>query len=144
MDLLHGAMQFMQDALMVCLTEFNQINSIADEQADVVQRIIKFMGNAGGKLSERCQFTGLDKLFLLLAQLLLAALYLCCRLTQVAHDVYHGFATIFQAQIGLVRILEDMTEGTAGIMQSLSLPGETATVLLVVGQDVDHRLALIG
>src|SRR6266700_539463 len=37
-----------------------------------------------------------------------------------------------------------MHESEAGIIQALSLPGEAAAILLVVGQDMDHGFALVG
>ena len=102
MNLLHCALQFMQNTLGVCLAQFNQINHIANEQTNVVQWIIEFMGYPSCKFSQRCQLASLHKLFLLLAQFLLTSLHLCRRLFQIAHDMNHRFAATFQAQIRLV------------------------------------------
>ena len=67
----------------------------------------------------------------------------CGGLAQVAHDVDHRLAAVLQPQVGLVRILQDVQQGAARVVQALGLVRQPAAVLLVVGEDVEHRLALI-
>ena len=52
-------MQFMEYALRVSFPEFDQVNNIAYEQANVVQRVIELMCHASSKLSKCCQFARL-------------------------------------------------------------------------------------
>ncbi len=78
------------------------------------------------------------------AQFLLTALDLGRRLLQIAHDMNHRFAAIFQAQIRLVRILQEMHQRPSRIIQSLGLPSHAAAVLFIVSQDMDHGFALVG
>src|SRR5712692_2322977 len=72
-----------------------------------------------------------------------ALLHLRRRHFQIAHDMNHRLAATFQAQVGFVRILEDMHEGASRIVQAFSLFGKSAAIMLVVGQYMDHGLALI-
>ena len=90
-------MQFLQDALRIWIrhSQLNQVNSISNEQANVIQRVIEFMSDTSGKFSKCCKLPRLHKLFLLFSQLLLALLNLFRCLLQIAHDVNHGFAAIF-------------------------------------------------
>ncbi len=81
------------------------IDRVANEKPDVVQRIVKLMGHARRQLPQGGKFPGLDQLFLFVAQLLLASLDLRRRFVQVTHDVDHRLARAPQADIGLVRIL---------------------------------------
>ena len=66
------------------------------------------MGDTGCQFAQRRKFTCLYQLFLLLPQFLLAVLDLLCCLFQIAHDVDHGLTAVLQAQIGLVRVLQDV------------------------------------
>jgi hypothetical protein len=43
-----------------------------------------------------------------------------------------------------VRVLEDVEERATRVVEALGLPGEPAPVVLVVAEDVQHRLALVG
>ena len=72
------------------------------------------------------------------------SLNLLCGILQIAHDMNHSLATIFQAQIRLVRILKNVHDGASGIIQALSLSGKPVAVLFVVSQYMNHSLALIG
>src|SRR5262249_35239276 len=99
---------------------------------------------AGGQVGERGGGGGVEELVVLVAQLLLAPLHLLRGLTQVAHDVDHRLAAVAEPQVGLVRVLEDVQQRTAGVVEALGLAGEPAAVVLVVAEDVEHRLALVG
>src|SRR2546422_963285 len=98
MNLLHGIMEFMKDTLWVSLAMLDQVNNVADEEANVVEWVIEFVCNAGGQFAKGCQFASLHKLFLLLTQFMLTSLYCLCRLFQDAHDMNHGFATVKRRQ----------------------------------------------
>ena len=125
------------------VAEHDPVDDVADEQADVVQRVVQLVRDAGRQLAERRQLGGLHELLLLVAQLLLAPLDGLRGLTQVAHDVDHRLAAVAQPLVGLVRVLEDAQEGPAGVVQPLGVLGQAASVVLVVGEDVEHRLALL-
>ena len=43
-----------------------------------------------------------------------------------------------------MRILQEMQQRPARIIQALGLPGQAAAVLFVVSQDMDHGFALVG
>src|SRR5260370_41465039 len=103
-------MQFLQDTLRIwiCHSQRNEINSISNEQTNFIKRVIELMRDAGSKFSESCQLPRLHQLLLLFSQLLLAPLNLFRCFLQIAHDVKHGFAAIFSAQIGLVRSINKM------------------------------------
>ena len=111
---------------------------VADEEADVVQRVVELVRDPGRQLAERRELAGLHQLLLLLAQLLLAALHLLRRLTQVAHDVDHRLAAALEPLVGLVRVLED-------VEHRLALIAELAVRLVQVAHDVDQgATALLG
>ena len=77
-------------------------------------------------------------------QFLFASLNLGCGLAQVSHDVNHGFAARAQTQRVLVRVLQEVQQGAPRIVEPLGLSGQPAAVQLVVGQDVNHGLPLVG
>ena len=94
------------------------IHDIAEEQSDVVQRVVQLVGNTGRQFTQRGQFPGLHQLLLLLAELLLAALHLFCRFTQTPHDVNHGLAAALQPLVRKMDILQNMQKRAARIIQA--------------------------
>jgi len=99
--------------------------------------------DTGSELAERRELSGLYELLLFLAELVLAVLHLLRRLAKVAHDVDHRLAAVAQPQVGRVRVLENVQQRAARIVEPLRLPSEPASVFLVVPEDVEHRLALV-
>ena len=82
--------------------ELDEVDGVAHEQADVVERVVELVRDAGGELAERCELARLDQLLLFVAQLLFAPLHLARRFPQIAHDVDHGFPAGLQTQLVLV------------------------------------------
>src|SRR5439155_11704548 len=120
--LLHGLAQLADDLLLVRCAEFDEVERVAHEQAGVVEGVVELVGDARGELAERGELAGLDELLLFVAQLLLAPLHFGRGLPQVTHDVDHRLAAVLQTQVG---------------------PGEPAAILLVVDENMEHRLALV-
>src|SRR5687767_8364639 len=89
-DLLHGLLKLAYDPCLVNRPKLDEIDRIAYEQSDVVERIVELVGDARGELAKRRQLSGLDELLLFVAQLLLAPLNLGRRVPQISHDVNHG------------------------------------------------------
>src|SRR5205807_1531988 len=102
------------------------------------------MGDAGGELAEGRQFSGLYELLLLVAQFFFAPLDLGGGLPQVSHDVNHRFAGGLETQLVLVGVLQDMQHGPSRIVEPIRLAGQSSSVLLIVGQDMEHGLSLVG
>src|SRR6267378_2997810 len=120
--LLHGLAQLADDLPLVRHAEFDEVDRIAHEQAGVVEGVVELVGDPRGELAERGELAGLDELLLFVAQLLLAPLHFGRGLPQVTHDVDHRLPAVLQTQVG---------------------PGEPAAILLVVGENMEHRLALV-
>ena len=139
--LLHGVAQLPHDPPRVLHPELDEVDRVAHEQPDVVQRIVEFVGDPGREFSERGELAGLDELLLLVAQLLLAALDLGGGLPQVAHDVDHGLAAHLQAEVGGVGVLQNVQQGAPRVVEALGLATEPPAVLLVVAEDVERGLA---
>src|SRR5579884_3012393 len=99
--LLHGIVQLLQRMLRVRVgyTQANQVDGVADEETNIIQRIVQLVRDARGQLTQGCQFASLYELLLLLAQFLLAALYLFSRFLEVTHDMNHRLAAPLQAQV---------------------------------------------
>src|SRR5437660_10876792 len=142
--LLRGAAQLPDYLLLVPHAELDEVDRVAHEQADVVQGVVELMGDAGGELTQDGQLAGLDELLLFVTQLLLAPPHLGRGLLQISHDVNHRLAAGFQTQLVLVRILKDMQDGPPRVVESSGLAGQPPAVLLIVGQDVQHGLPLVG
>src|SRR5215831_16911629 len=132
LHLLQGVLELTNDRLPVVSAEPHLVEDVADEQADVVERVVELVRDAGRELAERRQLAGLDELLLLLPQLLLPALHFLRGLTQVAHDVDHRLAAVAKLQVRLVRVLED-------VEHRLALLAELAVRLVEVAHDVDER-----
>src|SRR5205823_539686 len=64
------------------------------------------------------------------------------RRAQVAHDVNHGLAPRLQTQLVPVRVLKDVKQRPPRVVGTLMLSSESAAIVLVVDQNVEHRLAL--
>ena len=64
------------DSLLVRHGELDEVDRVADEQADVVERVVELVRDAGGELAERGELSRLDQLLLFVAQLLFAPLHL--------------------------------------------------------------------
>src|SRR6267142_6817294 len=120
--LLQGLAQLADDLPLVRHAEFDEVDRIAHEQAGVVEGVVELVGDARGELAERGELAGLDELLLFVAQLLLAPLHFGRGLPQVTHDVDHRLPAVLQTQVG---------------------PGEPAAILLVVDENMEHRLALV-
>jgi hypothetical protein len=41
-------------------------------------------------------------------------------------------------------VLQDVQQGSPRVVESLCLAGQSAAVLLIIGQDVKHRLPMVG
>src|SRR5256885_725104 len=106
---------------------------VAHEQAGVVGGVVELGGAGGGELAERGELSRLDELLLLVAQLLFALLHLGRGLPQVTHDVDHGLPAGLQTQLVIVRVLQDVQQGSPRIVQPLRLAGQPPAVPLVVG-----------
>ena len=102
LDLLDDLPEILLDSLQVLLADVDPVDDVADEEADVVERIVELMGHAGSQLAERGELPGLHQLLLLLAQLVLAAFHLRGCFAEVAHDVDHRLAAGLEPQVGLV------------------------------------------
>src|SRR2546430_5700991 len=142
--LLHGLAQLADDLPLVRHTELDEVDRVTDEQAGVVEGVVELVGHAGRELTERRELSRLDELLLFVAQLLFAPLHLGRRLPQVTHDVDHGLAAVLQVKLVLVRVLKDVEQGAPRVVEPHRLAGQSTAVLLVVGQDVQHRLSLVG
>src|SRR5436190_10242997 len=142
--LLHRVLELVDHIIRVERAEAHLLEDVADAQSDVVQRVVELVCDGGRELAEGRELARLHELLLLFPQLLLPVFHLLRRLTQVAHDVDHRFAAVSQTQVGLVRVLEDVQERAARVVEALRLAGEPAAVVLVVAEDVQHRLALVG
>src|SRR2546426_509918 len=142
--LLHGLTQLADDLPLVRHAELDEVDRVTDEQAGVVEGVVELVGHAGGKLAERRELSRLDELLLFVAQLLFAPLHLGRGLPQVTHDVDHGLAAVLQMKLVLVRVLKDVEQGSSRIVEPCRLAGQSSAILLVVGQDVKHRLPLVG
>jgi len=57
--------------------------------------------------------------------------------------VNHGLAAVLQTQIVSVRTLQYVEQGPPRIVEPLSLVGQPSSVLLIVVEDVKHRLAMV-
>ena len=132
--LLHRLVEVLERGLRVELAHVDPVDHVADVEADVVQRVVQLVRDAGRQLAERGQLAGLDELLLLVAQLLLAALHLLRRRTQVAHDVDHRLAAVLELEVRLVRVLED-------VQHRLALVAEPLVRLVEVAHDVNQRPA---
>jgi hypothetical protein len=132
------------DLRLLDRAELDAVDGVRDEEPDVVQRVVQLVRDTGGQLAERRQLARLHELFLLLAELLLAALHLERRLAQVVHDVDHRLAAALEPEIGVMRVLEDVDQGPPRAVEPRRLLGEPAAVGLVVDEDVEHRPALVG
>ena len=66
-DLSHGVLQLARDMLLVRHAEPYEVERVAHEQSDVVQRIVELVGDAGGELAECGKLARLDELLLLVA-----------------------------------------------------------------------------
>src|SRR5438093_645932 len=142
--LLHGLAQLADDLPLVRHAELDEVDRVAHEQAGVVEGVIELVGHAGGELAERRELPRLDELLLFVAQLLFAPLHLGRGLPQITHDVDHGLAAVLQMKLVLVRVLKDVEQGSPRIVEPRRLASQSSAVLLVVGQDVKHRLSLVG
>ena len=136
--------QLADDLPLLGPSELDQVDGVAHEQADVVEWIVELVGDAGGELAQRGELPRLNELLLFVAQLLFAPLHLGRGLPQVAHDVDHGLAAGLQMQLVRVRILQDVQQGPSRVVEPLRLARQAPAVLLVVGQDVQHGLPLVG
>src|SRR5436190_724327 len=67
-DLLHGVPQLVEDLPLFRHGEVDQVDRIAHEQADVVERIVELVGDARGELAERGELPRLHELLLFVAQ----------------------------------------------------------------------------
>src|SRR6266566_3954337 len=143
-DLLHRVAQLANDLPLVHHAELDQVDRVAHEQAGVVEGVVELVGHAGGELAERRELSRLDELLLFVAQLLFASLHLGRGLPQITHDVDHGLAAVLQMKLVLVRVLKDVEQGSSRIVEPRRLASQSSAVLLVVGQDVKHRLPLVG
>ena len=143
-DLLHGAVQLTDDAPMVRGAELDEVDGVADEQGGVVEGVVELVGDAGSELAEGGQFPRLDQLLLFLTQFLFAPLHLDRGLPQVPHNVNRGLAAGLEMQLVRARILQQVQQGPTGVVEPLSLVGQTSTVVFVVGQNVQHGLPLVG
>src|SRR5213594_1204686 len=143
-DLLHRVAQLANDLPLVHHAELDQVDRVAHEQAGVVEGVVELVGDAGGELAERRELSRLDELLLFVAQLLFAPLHLGRGLPQITHDVDHGLAAVLQMKLVLVRVLKDVEQGSPRIVEPRRLASQSSAVLLVVGQDVKHRLPLVG
>src|SRR5947208_12148764 len=141
--LLHGVAQLADDRLLVRHAELDEVHGVAHEQAGVVEGVVELVGDPGSELAERGELSGLDELLLFVAQLLFAPLHLGRGLPEVAHHVDHGLPAVRETQVRPVRILKDVQQGSAGIVEPLGLASEPAAILLVVDKDVEHRLTLL-
>src|SRR6187200_621091 len=92
MYLLHRAMKLTKHGCFLDVPEFNRVDHVADEETDVVQRIVEFMCDASRQLTKRRQLRGLDELLLFLTEFLLATLHLRGRIPQIPHHVDHRLA----------------------------------------------------
>src|SRR5437879_255032 len=143
-DLLHRVAQLTDRPLVVRRAELDEVDRVAHEQAGVVEGVVELVGDARRELAERGEFRRLDELLLFLTQLLLASLHLDRRLPQVPHDMNGGFAAGFETQLVLVRVLQEVQQRPTGVVEPLSLAGQSSAVLLVIRQDMQHGLALVG
>ena len=101
-NLIHRLLEVGDHPLRIYLAEHHPVDDVADEEADVVQRVIELVRDAGRQLTESRQLGSLHELLLLVAQLLLTPFDGLRGLTQVAHDVDHRLARFAQPQVGLV------------------------------------------
>src|SRR5882724_1879570 len=115
-NLLHGAVQFVKQLSLFSLAHLNLINDIADEQADVIERVVQLMSHAGRQLAQRGKLSCLHQLLLFVAKLLLSSLNLGGSLLKIAHHVNHGFATVLQAEVRLMGILKNVQKRASGIV----------------------------
>ena len=141
--LLQHAAQLADDLLLVPRAEFQDVDSVAHKQADVVEGVVELMGDTGGQLAERGELPRMDELLLFVTKLLFAPLHLRRGLAQIPHDVNHGLAAGLQTQIVLMRSLQYMQQRPPRVVEPLGLAGYSSAVLLVIGQDVKHRLPLV-
>src|SRR6185295_14925789 len=66
--LMHSVIQLAADSFGVRRSKLNQIKRVADEQPDVIERVVQLVRNASGQLAERGELSCLDELFLLVAE----------------------------------------------------------------------------
>jgi hypothetical protein len=142
-DLLRRTPQVLEHALLIETSKVDQIDHVANQQTNVVQRVVQLVGNASRELAQGGQLASLHKLRLFFTKLALAALDLERGCPQVTHDVDHRFATLLESLIRAVGLLQDVQEGAPGMVEPLGLPGKAPPILLVVVQDVEHGFALV-
>ena len=56
----------------------------------------------------------------------------------------HRLAGLLQAQIGLMGILQDVQQGSPGIVQPFRLSRHPSAILFIIAQDMDHGFTLLG
>ncbi len=108
--LLHGVPQVSHDLILIELVHLDMIDDVPNEEPDVVQRIVELMGDTRCEFAKRRQLPRLDQLLLLLAKFMFAALNFLRRLTQIAHDVDHRLAALFETSFRDMDVLENVEE----------------------------------
>ncbi len=99
---MHSVIQLAADSFGVRRSKLNQVKRVADEQPDVIERVVQLVRNAGGQLAERGELSCLDELFLLVAEFLFAPLHLLGGFAKIVHDVDHRFAAAFEPDVRLM------------------------------------------
>jgi hypothetical protein len=97
--LLHRFLEIAHERLGLVISEPDPVDHVPDVEADVVERVVELVRDAGCELAQGGELARLDELLLLVPQLLLAPLHLLRGLTQVAHDVDHRLAAVAEPQV---------------------------------------------